>query len=211
MVGDCVGDREDRLGELCLEQEHQISVLECTAALVSKPAKEPTSTTSFEPHLQRLSQLGLIFLSLQTLSDTLAGCNKFLTTFWNFARSLYDEYDDDQFQEVSLGRSAAPSAHLRNSLRKLKIYEMFSFNQISFLDIVIAQFQAKTGKSWTIPAFCIIILKWSLLKSGPAKKKLWNLFRIAFLNPLQLGDTQNRSLMNGAALLLFETQPQLLF
>ena len=76
-----MGDTEDRLGELCLEQAHQISVLECTAALVSKPAKELASPTSFEPHLQRLSQLGLIFYSLQTLSNTLAGCNKSLTTF----------------------------------------------------------------------------------------------------------------------------------
>ena len=50
------------------------------------------------------------------------------------------EYDvDDQFQEVSPGRSAAPSAHLKNSLRKWKIYEIFSFNQISFLGNVIAQ------------------------------------------------------------------------
>ena len=36
-------------------------------------------------------------------------------------------------------------------------------------------------------------------------------FLIAFLNPLQSGNAQNRSLMNGAALFLFETQPQLLF
>ena len=56
------------------------------------------------------------------------------------------EYDDDQFQELSPGRSAVRSAHLKNSLRKWKIYEMFSFNQISFLGNVIAQFQAKTGK-----------------------------------------------------------------
>jgi len=59
--GDRVGDTEDRLGELCLEQAHQISVLECTVALVSKSAKELASPTSFEQHLQRLSQLGLIF------------------------------------------------------------------------------------------------------------------------------------------------------
>ena len=63
------------------------------------------------------------------------------------------EYDDDQFQEVSPGRSAAPSAHLKNSLRKLKIYEMFSFNQISFLGNIIAQFQAKTGKSVNYSCF----------------------------------------------------------
>jgi len=64
----------------------------------------------------------------------------------------YDD-DDDQFQEVSLGRSAAPSAHLKNVLRKWKIYEMFSFNQISFLGNVIAQFQAKTGKSVNYSCF----------------------------------------------------------
>ena len=122
---------------------------------------------------------------------------------------VFEYDDDDQFQEVSPGRSAAPSAHLKDALRKWKIYEMLSFIQISFLGNVIAQFQAKTGKS--VNYFFTIILKWSLLKSGPAKKKLWNLFLIAFLNPLQPGDAQKRSLMNGAALLLFETQPQLLF
>ena len=56
-----MGDTEDRLGELCSEQEHQISVLECNVGLVNKPAKELASSTSFEQHLQRLSQLGLIF------------------------------------------------------------------------------------------------------------------------------------------------------
>ena len=66
------------------------------------------------------------------------------------------EYDDDQFQEVSPGRSAAPSAHLKIALRKWlkwKIYEMLSFNQISFLGNVIAQFQAKTGKSVNYSCF----------------------------------------------------------
>ena len=63
------------------------------------------------------------------------------------------EYDDDQFQEVVPGRSAAPSAHLKNILRKLKIFEMFSFHQIFFLGNVIAQFQAKTGKSVNYPCF----------------------------------------------------------
>ena len=56
-----MGDTENRLGELGLEQAHQISVLECSAALVSKSAKELASPTSFKPHLQRLSKLGLIF------------------------------------------------------------------------------------------------------------------------------------------------------
>ena len=68
------------------------------------------------------------------------------------------EYDD-QLQEVSPGRSAAPLAspallvHLNKVLRKWKIYEMFSFNQISFLGNVIAHFQAKTGKSVNYPCF----------------------------------------------------------
>jgi len=60
VVGDRVGDTEDRLGELCLEQEHQISVLECTVALVNKLAKELALSTSFKPHLPRLSLPGLI-------------------------------------------------------------------------------------------------------------------------------------------------------
>ena len=72
---------------------------------------------------------------------------------------VFEYDDDDQFQEVSPGRSAAPRvspvllAHLKTVLRKWKIYEMFSFNQISFLGNVIAHFQAKTGKSVNYPCF----------------------------------------------------------
>ena len=55
-----MGDTEDRLGELCLEQEHHISVLECNVGLANKPAKELASSTSFEPHLPKLSLPGLI-------------------------------------------------------------------------------------------------------------------------------------------------------
>ena len=55
-----MGDTEVGLGELCLEQEHQISVLECTVGLVNKPTKELASSTIFEPHLLRLSLPGLI-------------------------------------------------------------------------------------------------------------------------------------------------------
>ena len=55
-----MGDTEDRLGELCLEQEHQISVLECSVGLVNKLAKELASLTSFEPHFPKLSLPGLI-------------------------------------------------------------------------------------------------------------------------------------------------------
>ena len=58
--GRCVGDTEDLLGELCWEQEHQISVLECNVGLVNKPAKELASSTSFEPHLPKLLLPGLI-------------------------------------------------------------------------------------------------------------------------------------------------------
>ena len=37
---------------------------------------------------------------------------------------VFEYDDDDQFQEVIPGRSAAPSAHLKNILRKWKIFEM---------------------------------------------------------------------------------------
>ena len=66
---------------------------------------------------------------------------------------VFEYDDDDQFQEVSPGRSAAPSAYLKKAFRKWKIYEMFSFNQISFLGNVIARFQAKTGESVNYPCF----------------------------------------------------------
>ena len=64
---------------------------------------------------------------------------------------VFEYDDDDQFQEVSPGRYAALSAYLKKAFRKWKIYEMFSFNQISFLGNDIAQFQAKTGKSVNYP------------------------------------------------------------
>ena len=82
------------------------------------------------------------------------------------------EYDDDQFQEVSPGRSAAPSAHLKNALRKWKIYEMFSFNQISFLGNVIAQFQAKTGKSVNYPCFLHNYFEMVPSEVWPCKKEI---------------------------------------
>ena len=55
-----MGDTGDRLGELCLEQERQISVLECNVGLVNNLAKELASSTSFEPHLPKLLLPGLI-------------------------------------------------------------------------------------------------------------------------------------------------------
>jgi len=63
------------------------------------------------------------------------------------------EYDDDQFQEVNPGRSAAPSAHLKNTLLKWKIRKMFSSDEVAFLGNVIAQFQVKTGKSVNYSSF----------------------------------------------------------
>ena len=58
---------------------------------------------------------------------------------------VFERDDDDQFQEVIPGRSAAPSAYLKRIFGNGKFTKIFSFNQISFLGNVIAQFQAKTG------------------------------------------------------------------
>ena len=122
------------------------------------------------------------------------------------------EYDDDdQFQEVSPGRSAAPSAYLKNALRKWKIYEMFSFNQISFLGNVIAQFRAKTGKSVNYPCFMHNYFEMVPSEVWPCKKEIMESISHRLPKSLQPGDAQNRSLMNGTALFLFQTQPQLLF
>ena len=85
---------------------------------------------------------------------------------------VFEYDDDDQFQEVSPGRSAAPSAHLKNALRKWKIYEMFSFNQISFLGNVIAQFQAKTGKSVNYPCFLHNYFEMVPSEVWPCKKEI---------------------------------------
>ena len=85
------------------------------------------------------------------------------------------EYGDDQFQEVSSGRSAAPStpsAHLKNFLQKWEIYRMFSFNQISFLGNVIAQFQAKTGKSVNYPCFLHNYFEMVPSEVWPCKKEI---------------------------------------
>ena len=57
---------------------------------------------------------------------------------------------DDHFQQVNPDRSTAPPAplaHLKNALWKWKIDKMFSSNEVVFLGNLIAQFQAKTGKS----------------------------------------------------------------
>ena len=85
---------------------------------------------------------------------------------------VFEYDDDDQFQEVSPGRSAAPSAHLKNALRKSKIYEMFSFNQISFLGNVIAQFQAKTGKSVNYSCFLRNYFEMVPSEVWPCKKEI---------------------------------------
>ena len=85
---------------------------------------------------------------------------------------VFDD-DDDQFQEVSPGRSAAPSAYLKKaSLRKWKIYEMFSFNQISFLGNVIAQFQAKSGKSVNYSCFLHNYFEMVPSEVWPCKKEI---------------------------------------
>ena len=97
--------------------------------------------------------------------------NEFCREFPECHRVIeYD--DDDQFQEVSPSRSAAPSAHLKNALRKWKIYEMFSFNQISFLGNVIAQFQAKTGKSVNYSCFLHNYFKMVPSEVWPCKKEI---------------------------------------
>ena len=88
---------------------------------------------------------------------------------------------------------------------------MFSFNQISFLGNVIAQFQAKTGKSVNYSCFLHNYFEMVPSEVWPCKKEIMESISHRFLNPLQPGDAQNRSLMNGAALFLFETQPQILF
>ena len=90
----------------------------------------------------------------------------------NAQNAIVFKYDDDQFQEVSPGRSAAPSAHLKNALRKWKLYEMFSFNQISFLGNVIAQFQAKTGKSVNYPCFLHNYFEMVPSEVWPCKKEI---------------------------------------
>ena len=85
---------------------------------------------------------------------------------------VFEYDDDDQFQEVSLGRSAAPSAHLKNVLRKWKIFETFSFNQISFLGNVIAQFQAKTGKPVNFSCFLHNYFEMVPSEVWPCKKEI---------------------------------------
>ena len=85
---------------------------------------------------------------------------------------VFEYGDDDQFQEVSPGRSAAPSAYLKKALRKWKIDEMFSFNQISFLGNVIAQFQAKTGKSVNYSCFLHNYFEMVPSEVWPCKKEI---------------------------------------
>ena len=64
------------------------------------------------------------------------------------------EFDDEQFQEENRERSfTANNFYLKNVLRKWNIYKMFSSSEIAFLGNVIAEFQAKTGKSVNYPCF----------------------------------------------------------
>ena len=93
-----------------------------------------------------------------------------------------------------------------NALRKCKIFEKFSFNEIAFLGNVVTQFQEKTDKSVNTPAFCTIILKRLLLLSGHAKTKSWKSLRSASPKSLQPGSTQNGRSTRGV-----QTQPSFCF
>ena len=97
--------------------------------------------------------------------------------------------DDEQFQEENRGRSstAPPTTnfHLKNVFRKWNIYKMFSSSEIAFLGNVIAQFQEITGKSVNYPCFLHNYFEMVPSECWPHKKKLWNLFLITFLKPLQ--------------------------
>ena len=84
--------------------------------------------------------------------------------------------DDEQFQEENRGRSstALPKSifHLKNVFRKWNIDKIFSFNQISFLGKVIAQFQAKTGKSVNYPCFLHNYFEMVPSEVWPCKKEI---------------------------------------
>ena len=52
-----------------------------------------------------------------------------------------------------IGQNTSASAYLKTALRKCKIFENFSLDEIAFLGNVVAQFQEKTGKSVNYPCF----------------------------------------------------------
>ena len=121
---------------------------------------------------------------------------------------------EEPFEEERPGRTPAPPEYLKTALRKCKIVEKFSLDEIAFLGNVVAQFQAKAGKSVNYPAFCTIISKRRLLNRGPAKKKSWKRLHSTSQHPLRFGGAQNGRSTPGwrtTALFLLQTQPQFLF
>ena len=80
--------------------------------------------------------------------------------------------DDDQFQEVSPGRSAAPSAYLKKGSSEMENLRNVFFQPDLFLGNVIAQFQAKTGKSVNYPCFLHSYFEIVPSEVWPCKKEI---------------------------------------
>ena len=84
--------------------------------------------------------------------------------------------DDEQLQEENRERSstAPPSTnfHLKNIFRKWNIYKMFSSSEIAFLGNVIAEFQAKTGKSVNYSCFLYNYFEIVPSECWPNKKEI---------------------------------------
>jgi len=83
---------------------------------------------------------------------------------------------DDEFQEETRGRSSTVlttnNAHLKNVLRKCNIDKMFSSSEIVFLGNVIAEFQAKTGKSVNYSCFLYNYFEIVPSECWPHKKEI---------------------------------------
>ena len=83
---------------------------------------------------------------------------------------------DDEFQEETRGRSSTAlttnNAHLKNVLRKCNIDKMFSSSEIVFLGNVIAEFQAKTGKSVNYSCFLYNYFEIVPSECWPHKKEI---------------------------------------
>ena len=84
--------------------------------------------------------------------------------------------DDEQFQEENRGRSStAPPTnnfHLKNVFRKWNIDKMFSSSEVAFLGNVIAEFQAKTGKSVNYSCFLHNYFEIVTSECWPNKKEI---------------------------------------
>ena len=84
--------------------------------------------------------------------------------------------DDEQFQEENRERSStAPplsNIYLKNVLRKWNIYKMFPSSEIAFLGNVIAEFQAKTGKSVNYSCFLYNYFEIVPSECWPNKKEI---------------------------------------